>query len=344
MHLKARLQRTRTKTENWLYDHPFCKNMLHWSWIFIISTISAALFAFGFSTFIDIVNAEGVSDTIVSGGVSGVSQTIVLILRMCGLHIKDTHLAISIIYFAVNVPLMVVAWLKIGRQFAVFTIINVVEASLFIKIINVNTIPALQYVVEFVAENGGGLLGRAMLGGIFIGLSSALAYRMDVSAGGLDVVAYAISLRRSTSIGKYAFIINASNLILFTFLSFAYNNFDFAAFYPQFGRMFYSLIYFFTGTTVVDAINKRNKKVKLQITTELETIGDILIDSVPHGVTVMKGKGVYSGREKYIFTTVVTFPEVSRVVAILQKEDPRAFVETTPISQIYGNFTSKTVK
>ncbi len=344
MHLKGRLKRAKTKATDWLYDHPFCKNLLHWSWVFVISTISALLFAVGFSVFLDIVNAEGVSDTIVSGGVSGLSQTIVLILRLCGLQINDTHLAISIIYFLINVPLVIVAWLKIGRQFAIFTIINVIETSILVKLINVKMIPELQSIITFVSENGGGLLGRAMLGGIFVGLSSALIFRMDASTGGVDIVAYAVSLKRSTSTGKYGFMINATNLILFTFLSVVQANFDLHVAYPQICRMLYSLIYFFTCMLVIDMINKRNKKVRLQITTEVETIGDLLLECVPHGVTVTTGNGVYSGREKFIFSMVVSHYEVQRVVNIVRKEDPKAFVETTPLSQVYGNFTSKSIK
>ena len=344
MHFKARLKRKKSKIENWLYDHPFCKNLLHWTGIFLISTVSAFLFACGFSVFLDIVDANGVSDIIVSGGVSGLSQTVVLILRLCGLQIKDSHLAISIIYFIINIPLVIIAWLKIGRQFAIFTIINVIESSIFVKLINVNMIPELQNVINFVSEYGGGLLGRAIFGGIFIGLSSAIVFRMDTSTGGVDIVAYAVSLKRSTSTGIYGFMINATNLIVFTFLTVVQLHFDFTAAYPQICKMLYSLVYLLTCMLVVDTINKRNKKVKLEITTEMETLGNLLLDCVPHGVTVSNGKGVYSGRDKYVFTMVVSYYEVQRVVNIVRKEDPKAFIETTPVNQIYGNFTSRSIK
>lgn len=344
MHFKTRLKRAKFKATNWLYDHPLIKNILKWIGIFFISTISAILFAVGFSVFLDIVKADGTTDTIVSGGVSGLCQTVVLILRLCGLKINDSHLAISIAYFVINVPLIIVAWLKIGRQFAIFTIINVIESSVFVKLINVDMIPELQEIITYVSDYGGGLLGRAVLGGVFVGLSCAIVFRMDTSTGGVDIVAYAISLKRSTSTGKYSFIINGTNLVLFTFLSFVQVGCDLNAAYPQICKMLYSIVYLFVQMLIVDAINKRNKKVKLQITTEDETIGDILIDCVPHGVTVGKGKGLFSGREKFIYTMIVSYYEVSHVVSIIQKEDPTAFVETIPLSQVYGNFTSRTIK
>ncbi len=344
MHLKTRVKRAKEKARNWMYDHPLFKNILKWVGIFFISTISAALFATGFSVFLDIVQADGTSDTIVSGGVSGLCQTLVLILRLCGLEIKDAHLAISIAYFIINIPLIIVAWLKIGRQFAIFTIINVVESSIFVKLINVNMIPELQEIIDYVSAHGGGLLGRAVLGGVFVGLSCAIVMRMDTSTGGVDIVAYAMSLKHSTSAGKYSFIINGTNLVLFTFLSFVQMGCDLDASYQQICKMLYSIVYLFVQMLIVDGINKRNKKVKLTITTENENIGDILIDCVPHGVTVSKGKGLFSGREKFVYTMIVSYYEVQRVVSIIKKEDPTAFVETIPLTQVYGNFTPKSIK
>ena len=348
MHLKARYKVRKAKIKNWLYDHLWAKSMLNWSWIFIISTLSALCFAFGFNTFIDIITVDGagnfVSDNIVSGGVSGLSQSVVLFFRVCGWDIKDTHLAISILYFIINAPLMVIAWFKVGRQFAVFTLINVIEVSVLIRVMNVSNLPGLQLVIDFVNEKGGGLLARALFGGIFIGLSSALAYRMDISAGGLDVIAYFLSLRKGTSTGKYSFLLNFANLLIFTLLSFANIGWNFADGYQYLARAFYSLVYFFTSMLVVDAINLRNKKVKLEVITEYEELGDILLDSIPHGVTIVRGEGAFSHKQKFIFTMVVSHYEVPSVVRIIRKEDPHAFVETTAISQIYGNFTNRPIK
>ena len=348
MSLKNRWKAKKTKFNNWLYDHIWVRRFGGWAGIFFVSSISAVLFALGFNMFIDIqtVNSIGefVSDKIVSGGVSGFSQSVVLLFEVCGWHMKDPHLAISILYFTINAPLMVLAWFKVGKQFAIFTLINVIEVSLFIKIFSVASIPSLQHIIDIVTGSGGGLLARALFGGIFIGLSSALAYRVDISAGGFDVIAYWLSIHKGTSTGKYSFLINIINLVIFVLLSCAISSWDADESAVIVGRGFYSVVYLFTSMLVVDSINLRNKKVKIEIVSEIPELGSTLIDVIPHGATFIQGKGVFSGKDKYIFTMVVSHYEVQKVIRLVQKTDSHAFVQAVPLSHVYGNFFTRPVK
>ena len=348
MSIKNRLKARKTKINNWLYDHMWIRRFGGWAGIFIVSSISAVLFALGFNMFIDIqtVNSVGefVSDKLVSGGVSGFSQSVVLFFEICGWHMKDPHLAISILYFAINAPLMIFAFFKVGRQFAVFTLINVAEVSLFIKLFSVASMPSLQHIIDIVTGSGGGLLARALFGGIFIGLSSALAYRVDISAGGFDVIAYWMSMHTGTSTGKYSFLINITNLTLFVLLSCALAGWGADDAAVIVGRGFYSIVYLFTSMLVVDSINLRNKKVKIEIISEVPTLGSTLLDVIPHGATFIQGKGVFSGQDKYIFTMVVSHYEVPKVIRLVQKADSHAFVQAAPLSHVYGNFFNRPVK
>ena len=59
---------------------------------------------------------------------------------------------------------------------------------------------------------------------------------------------------------------------------------------------------------------------------------------------MIKGEGVYSGKERYIFTMVVSSYELKNVIHFIKKKDPMSFVEVTPLSQVYGRFYTKPVK
>lgn len=353
------------KNKNWFLDHPFWKNVRDYGVTFLVCTLSAFVFAFGFNAFMDpgasLHNADNKPVSLVklvAGGVSGISQVIALILELCGVKSTamggnfDEHLFYSIAYFVINIPLFILAWRGIGKRFAVFTIINVAEVSLFIKLLTVDRVSAINYLAIFVNDNGG-LFARAVFAGVCTGLSSALAFKMDISAGGIDIVAYYIALRKGTMVGKYSVILNSVTVFLFSLFTAALGNPAVSPAIPgwdsqfsaeSFGRIFYSVLYMLVGMFLVDAINTRNKKMKIEVVTGRRDLGSVLISSIPHGATLVQGEGVFTGTPRFVITMVVSSYEVRDVVRLVQKEDPRAFIQVVRLAQVYGRFFMKPVK
>ncbi|MCI2111599.1 MAG: YitT family protein [Bacilli bacterium] len=354
------------KQKDWMLDHPIWKNIIDYGLTFFVSTLSALVFAFGFNAFMDPgANLKDDSGApvllakLVAGGVSGVGQAIAVFLELCGVRSVamggsfDEHLFYSIVYFAINVPLFVLAWRGIGKRFAVFTIINVAEVSLFIKLLTVDRVAGINFLALFINDNGG-LFARAVFAGVCTGLSSALAFKVDISSGGIDVIAYYIALRKGTMVGKYSVIMNSITVLLFSLFASALGNpvvgsGFIAAWDPEytaetFGRIFYSALYMLIGMFLVDAINVRNKKMKVEIVTDRKDLGQVLISCVPHGATLVQGEGVFTGQPRYVITMVVSSYETRDVVKIVRKEDPRAFVQVVSLARVYGRFFMKPVK
>ena len=186
------IERLKEKEENFLYDHPWLRNILSNGFLVIISSISAMVFALGFNCFMDpgadVLAGYKDAYALASGGVSGVGQVIVLFCELCGWKDIDVSTAISILYFVVNVPLIILGFLRVGRKFTLFTLINVAETSLFLHLFTPANIAALGEVFRLVNTNGG-MLARALFGGVFTGLSSALAFKFDFSTGVIDIIA-----------------------------------------------------------------------------------------------------------------------------------------------------------
>lgn len=350
----AKFEEFKEREKNWMYDHPVAKNAIDSMWTFLVSTVSALFFAFGFNAFMDLgqnVMVNGVpAAKLVAGGVSGISQVLTLIFELCGWHDIDEHLAYSILYFVINIPLIILAWVGIGKRFTIFTLINVIEVSVFIKVITIANIPSLQEVAVFVNDNGA-LLARALFAGVCTGLSSALAFKVDISAGGIDILAYYIALKKNTLVGKYSVLLNSATVICFAILSAAYGDpkNGIAAWDSSYGpdcftRVFYSGLYMLVGMFIVDTINVRNKKMKVEVVSNNKELGSLLISSIPHGATMVTGTGVYTGKERYIFTMVVSSYEVNDLLKIIRKADPTAFVQVIQLSQVMGRFYMKPVK
>lgn len=354
--VKIKFDELKEKEKNWMFDHPVARGIADYGWTFIVCTLSALCFAFGFNAFMDlgtqIHDASGNPIEfvkLVAGGVSGVSQVITIFFEICGWKSTtdggtlDEHLAYSIMYFVINIPLFLLAFFKIGKRFGIFTFINVVEVSLFMKVLTIDNVAWLQFMAKFVSDNGG-LLARALFAGVMTGLSSALAFKVDISAGGIDIIAYYIALKKNVLVGKYSVLLNSATVVFFALLTSWKSGWDPTLSAEAFGRVFYSGLYMLVCMFVVDTINVRNKKVKVEVVTSTKELGELLIATLPHGATMVTGIGVYTGKERYIFTMVVSSSEVSSLIKVVRKEDPAAFVQVIDLAQVYGRFFVKPVK
>ena len=65
-----------------------------------------------------------------SSGATGLAQVLsALSVRTLGFEIP-----VSLTFYAINIPLLIMAWYKIGHKFTIFTFITVTMSSLFIQV------------------------------------------------------------------------------------------------------------------------------------------------------------------------------------------------------------------
>ena len=333
------------KIEDHFYDHPIQKGIVTNGWAFIVIAFSAFLFAFGFRAFIAPANLESLTNSggmkIVSGGVSGISQTIIAFVEWVFNRPISTNniydIIYSVLYFGINVPVFVLAWRGIGKRFAIFTFINVGLASLFTSLLRYADETLFFRISEFVDQNGG-LVTRALLGGICTGISSAIAFKVDASAGGMDVIAYYIALKKSRLVGRYSVYINIVTVTLYTLITVSDVGWGTEKAAHVFVTTLFSVLYLFVTMFLIDVINVRNKKVKIEAISEMEDLGKILIGNLPHGATMIPGKGAFTGHDKYVFTMIVSSYEVKQTVQVIRDVDPNAFIDVCELKHVYGRF------
>jgi uncharacterized membrane-anchored protein YitT (DUF2179 family) len=316
----------------WLKNKPRLKNILENLAIFFVSCISSFLAAYVFRTFI-VPGGVPTPTPLITGGVSGISQITNRLFDVLNLlnQIENRSLQ-AIFYFLFNIPIFILAYNKIGKRFAIFSFINVITTSFFIEII-----PHDWTQLVTISDD---LLSRAIIAGFIQGFSSSLAYLMDISSGGMDVITVYFANVKSTSVGKYAIAINGVIYLLFTILYLL--NTD--SLTGALNAVIFSVIYSFTTSQVVDAINIRNKKTQLQIVTSRIDLPKILMEKFYHGCTVVQAKGGYTNSTKYIVYMVVSSREVASVVKHIRTVDPESFIDESPSHQVYGKFFIKPIK
>ena len=339
MREKAKLEKLKKKWIDYKYDHVKLLIGLDTSKSVLVAIFSAALYAFAFYCFTTPASGDRTTvagSSIITGGVGGVSQVITLILEIMNLN-PDPYLMQSILYFALNIPILIFAFFKVGKRFAIVSAINVLFSSLFIQLFD--TIELFKQIAESIKDEH---LARVLFAGVLVGLGSAFAYKVDISCGGIDVFSYYFALRKSTSVGKYSAAINSGIIVLYTCLTIAYNNGEMID--VAFLNFMYAVVYLFVVMLVVDFVNVRNKKVQIQIISSHESLSSILISNLPHSTTVLEAKGGYSHQPKKVIYMTVSSNEVKRVVTLAKRVDNHAFITVCPLIQAYGNFFIKPVE
>lgn len=345
-----KVEKAKKKVNSFLYDHIPLKITVEYGAAFFVSVLSALIFAFGVVCFLR--PGDDIRD-FASGGSSGLAQNIALILELFGVNVADNHnLIFSLCYLAINIPLFFLAFFGIGKRFTIFTIVNVGSVFIFSNVLKGDFFTDI---ATFVNSNGG-LVARALFAGLTTGLSSALAFKFDTSAGGFDVVAYYLSLRKGKNAGPYGTMINGFLIVSFYILTGIKG--EPYLFYDSTGKIIasysswifaitgtlFSLIYLVETMLIIDLINVRNKKVQLQIITENNDLPRLLLANVPHGVTTIKGKGAYSGNDRLIIYLVISTTELKSVLRFIREIDPTSFVNVISLVQVYGRFYMKPVK
>ncbi len=345
-------------TTKYLKNHPLLNDIVQNALILLVCLLSATIMAFGFKAFVSPA-VEGMA-SFVSGGVSGVSQILVVIFEIFGSNNFDEStkdIIYSVAYFTLNIPIMILSFKGIGARFAIFSAIHVLTLSLLINFVNVDFVNDISaFIGATVKQADGtyvqaGLLTRALFAGVCTGLGSAMAFKFDFSTGGADAVAFYFALRKSVNVGKYSMSINACVIVLFTIFSYInlttndstlVNEMEAAA--QMVGLAFITLVFFFVCSFMIDIINTRNSKCQLQIITSATNLKEILLSNIPHGATIVQAKGAFSNEDRIMIYMVISSFEMKYVVNLIREVDPSSFVNVTMLKQVYGKFFIKPIK
>ena len=346
---------------NYFFDHPHQKSALSYTYALIVTALSAIIFSFGFKCFIqpnysafanqDLVHETGSILALASSGASGMSQSVLEIFKLSGLTFTldpfNVYVINFISYFVINIPLLLLAYFKIGKKFAFLSLINVVFVTIFGIILPTGEGSFIVEISEAVFNQP---VARILFAGLCTGVATALSYLIESTCGGIDIIAYYISEKKSTGVGIYSAIFNFCIVMVYSILSCCSGGLvDGVHFVPvevsQAAIIFlYTFLYMIITTLVVDTINISNKKLNLQIISKDENLSQVIMSNIPHGCTVINGKGGFTGKDVYIISVTVRKSEQKRVIKIAKKADPSCFINVLVTEQVYGKFFRKPIK
>lgn len=259
----------------------------------------SALFALGFALFLQ-------PHHINVGGVSGLGQ---LVTHVTGIG------SVALWSVLINIPLFAVSIRGVGKEFFAGSLAGMLLSNLFLTIFEKLPVPATE---PLLAVLYGGLLAGAGLGLVF--LSGA-------STGGVDIVARLLRPRmQNFPLGRIMLLIDLCTVALTGLV------------FRDVSKALYSAVTLYVSTTVLDALvyGLDYSAVVLIVSDHYEQIGRVICEKLDRGVTILDGKGFYSGREKQVLLSAIKKRQVAELKQLVMEEDPDAFVILQESHQVLG--------
>lgn len=254
-----------------------------------------------------------------NGGSVGLSQVIrTLLVDYAHLTIfKGIDLA-GIIYFIINVPLLILALRGVGRSFFMKTMIAVVSQTTFLTLIPSPDKPIIH-----------DPLTSCLIGGIVSGFGIGLALRAGGSTGGHDIVGVFLSKKYNNfKVGRVAITVNIVVYSLCALIS------DVDVFV-------YSIIYATFSAMVIDRVHYQNIMVSCMIFTKIDGLQLPIMEGLQRCVTYWEGNGAYTNEPTHVLVTAVSKYEVPTIKKFVHQLDPHAFMILSENTSIDGHFIKK---
>ena len=254
------------------------------------------------------IKAVAVPHGLISGGVSGIG-----LLLFYFTHTLTPGLWLLLL----NIPIALAGWIMVSRRFVLYTAYGMLA------------ITASMEAMSFSLPVHDRLLA-AIVSGALIGAGSGTALRSLGSSGGLDIIGVILHQRFGFRIGQISFLFNAA---LFS-ASFALMDMD---------LVLYSLIHVFVSGQITDAVLSmfNQRKLVFVVSDHAQAIADVIMKEANRGVTLLEGRGGYTGLPKQVVMTVVNNVQQKKLEELIFTMDPEAFVIFENTFNVIGRGFSK---
>lgn len=225
-------------------------------------------------------------------------------------------------YFMVlfNLPFVILAYKQIGKHFVI---------QMFTAVCLLSIAMALFYWIPFwfnlpPLEFHGDTIEVIVLGGFIIGAGAGLIIRYGGSTDGTEIMGILINRKRGFTVGQ---VILFTNIFIFAIAGLVYQNWHSA---------FLSLLTYVVATKVMDMVivGLEDTKSVMIISENSKPLTDVLMKELGIGLTIMYGRGGYSGDAREILYIVVERLQLAELKEIVHREDPQAFIAVENLHEV----------
>ena len=235
--------------------------------------------------------------SLASGGVSGISQIIN----------HFTGFPIGLMTFLGNIPLFIIGWRYLGgRRFALRTAYAVTSFSFL-----------TDFLVRYLPANGitQDMTLNALYGGVISGIGFGFVYQGRATSGGSDILARILNHWRGISISQ-SYLITDAVVVFMAGLSFSWE------------RALYALVMLYVSGIAAEVVTQGANiaRTAMIITNEPDLVKENILYGLERGVTLLDGKGGFTGEVRTVLFCVISRTEVARLKDLVHDADPHAFM------------------
>lgn len=277
---------------------------------FTLVTLGTFLMVLGINLFLAPAN-------LLPTGFTGISYELSFIVeKLLGVHIQY-----NIIYFLLNVPILIFGFVKIGNKFLVKTVMSVVMFTGFAQIIpQVSTF-------NIDITNSGDLLISGVIAAIIMGTGCGLILKSGGSSGGSDIIAVYVSLFKGKSFGLYSLIINFFVILVAFFITLDVR------------LVAITLIHLYVLNSMIDLIhNSQEKRTLIIFTSHADNVKAAIYANFFRSITVIDSEGGYSKEKNSTLIISISYGELHQILKVIKDADEKAFINVFKTDSIIGNF------
>lgn len=276
---------------------------------YIVITIGVILFVMAWQSFL-------LPNNMIDGGLTGASALLGMV----------TGIPVDIWYFGINVLLLILAWIILGKSFGIRTIYAIVLSSALFRILGNESMRWLWSVEGEALYVGDGIL-VPIIGGLLEAVGLALIIMRGGSTGGTDILALIVNKFWPISIGRFYVY---ADFVVITLLIFVPGH--------SFTNVVYGYITMGVCAYVLDLIMLgRESSVQIHIFSDkIDQIGDYINKDMERGVTALKAVGWYTKADRLVLMVMLRKNELPQLVKVVKEIDPRAFVTVVPANNVFG--------
>ncbi len=262
-------------------------------------TIGTVIMAISINMFLD-------PNTIAPGGVTGLA----IVIKK----VTNGLIPIDITNLAINIPLFIFGVLVLGKSLGTRTLYATFALSIFIRFIP-NSIAT------------GDMLLAAVFGGVLMGIGLGIVFKAGGTTGGTDLAGAILNrIFPALTVTAHMMIIDMTVVIASGIVG---RNVE---------TPLYSVITLYIVVKVIDIILDGFSYAKgfFIISSKPDEIGKTIFNEIDRGVTVLKGKGMYTGSDRDVLLCVINRAQVTKLKKIIHSIDNTAFVMVTDIHEVLG--------
>ena len=287
----------------------------------LLTVAGSLILAFGISVFLLPFN-------LVSGGMSGLSIIIKAVIRF-------DFITIELINAVLTWVLFFIGFLVFGKDFAAKTLISAIVYPLGVVIFKNLADPSVLGGVFCLSTNGYTelpIIIAALAGGAMVGLGCSLTFLGGGSTGGTDIIALTLCkifkrMKNSTAM----FLTDMTIVLLGVFAT------------QNLTRSLLGILAAMVIATVIDKVflGGNSSYVAQIVTDHGEELNRAIIEQADRTTTIFEAKGGYSGKDKKMLTVTFNMRQYTRLMDVVRKVDPDAFITIWRAHEIRGEGWTK---